>query len=718
MNKPSLKRMPEMQHVEGTGVGLARVALHPVFICLLLAVITFAVYWPVLNYGFVNYDDADYFSANSHVQAGLTWEGVAWAFRATADSSWYPLTWLSFMLDVNLFRIGPAGPHFMNLLFHTANTVLLFLLLRRLTGTRWRSALVAGLFALHPLHVESVAWISERKDVLSTFFGLLTLWAYSRYAAFEVSRVKCQAGPKRWYGLALLFFALGLLSKPMVVTLPFVMLLLDYWPLGRVSSFKCQVSSGVADDMATSFAPFSFLRSPGLRRLVWEKVPFFALGAISCAVTFFVHKETGAIVALAALSFAARIANAFVSYARYLGKTFWPAGLALPYPHPGQWPMILVVCATALVMGLCIAAVWLGRRRPYFFVGWYWFLGTLIPVIGVIQWGSQAMADRFTYVPLIGIFIILAWGAGEVLGRWQRLKVVMVSAAMLVLAVCGVRTRDQLHYWQNSETLFRHAIAVTKNNYVAYDCLAMALETSGRTEEATDNYRRALQINPTFDEAHFKLAVVLAGRRKFDEAIAQYREALRINPRSTDAHLNLGSAFLWLGRLSEAQDEFTKALKINPQLAMGYYNLANVFDLEGRPDEAVRNYQEALRLKPDYAEARNNLACLLVTAGRLDEAEAQFREALRAKPDYPEAHASLGSVLVEQGRFEEAVGHYRQALQFNPKNAQIRVGLGSALARLGRREEAIEQFTEALRLDPNNNEAKEQLRALGMQTTQ
>ncbi len=621
MNESPLKTVSDVQHAGETDGGLERMVVHPVFICLLLAVITSAIYWPVMNCDFTNLDDPDYFTANPHVLGGLTWADVGWAFHMGDFRFWHPLTWLSLMLDVTLFGKGAGGPHFTNLLLHTANTVLVFLVFRRLTGAHWRSALVAGLFALHPLRVESVAWVCERKDVLSTLFWLLTLWTYSRHAAFQVSSVKRQAGPKRWYGLALLFFALGLLSKPMLVTVPFVMLLLDYWPLRRVPSVTCQVSSGVATDNSTSFAFFSLLRSPALWRLVREKIPFFALSAISCVVTFSLHRMDEAVITLADLPAYARIENGFVSYARYFGKTFWPVDLATPYPYSWPWPMILVVCATGLVMGLCVAAVWLGRRRPYVFVGWFWFVGTLIPVIGLIQVGPQAMADRFTYVPLIGLFIILAWSAGEMSGRWQRLKGVIIAAAVLALAACGVRTRDQLRNWQNSETLFRHALAVSKDNYLASNYLGLWLLVNGRTEEAMDDFRRALQICPDYPQAHFNLAVALARQHKFEEAIAHYREVLRLDPNNAEAHLNLGSAFLELGRLNEAEGEFTAALRINPYLAAGYYNLANVLDRQNRGDDAVRDYQEALRLKPDYAEAHNNLGNILAMRGELNKGQ-------------------------------------------------------------------------------------------------
>ncbi len=750
MNTPMLNSEPGSRQATEPDDGLRRILGHPLVICLALAAMTLGVFWPVLKCDFTNYDDPEYFWSNSHVLSGLTWENVAWAFQTACSNNWHPLTWLSFMLDVKLFGTGPAGPHFINLLLHVANTVLLFLLLRRLTGTRWRSALVAGLFALHPLHVESVAWISERKDVLSTLFWLLTLWAYSRYAAFEVSRVKGQGGPKRWYGLALLFFALGLLSKPMVVTLPFVMLLLDYWPLGRVSSFKFQVSS--SETPTTADARPSTLDLRLIWRLVWEKGPFFVLSAISCGVTVWAQKKGGLVITLRELPVGERIANAFVSYVRYLGKTFWPVELAVFYPHPEHWAWRQVLLATVLVVGLCAAAVWLGRRRPYVFAGWFWFWGTLIPVIGLVQVGAQSMADRYAYVPLIGIFIILVWSAGEMALRWQRLKFVMSTVAVLVLCACALRTRDQLRYWQNGEVLSRRALAVTKDNELAYNNLGYYLFVQGHLDEAMDNFRHALQIAPNHSIAQCNLGIVLAAKGELDEAIPHFMASLRSDPNYTDAHVGLADVLVAQGKFAEAIQHYAKALELEPDSALTHNKLGNALAKLGRLDEAMAHYAEAVRLQPDYAEAHNNLGNILAMKGELDKAIVHFQAALQYKPDYASAHSNLGVILaaqgkyaeaiphyaealnlepasalmhnnlgyalMEMGRLEEAVGHFKEALRLNPNDPKGHFYLGSALVRLGRREKAIEQLTEALRLKPDYAEAKKQLQALGVQMSQ
>ena len=580
-------------------VNMTRDARNQMAVAIGLAIVTLAVFWPVAGYDFINYDDNEYFSSNVHVLGGLTWKNVLWAFQAGDFRFFHPLTWLSLMLDVGLFGKGAGGPHLTNLLLHTANAVLLFLLLRRLTGAHWRSAVVAGLFALHPLRVESVAWIAERKDVLSTLFLLLTLWAYGRYAQESVQRrragVKCLASRNYWLGV--FFFALGLLSKPMLVTLPFAMLLLDYWPLRRLP-------------LPSRGSLYTTQRATFLH-LVREKITFFLLSITACAMTFLLHKKNEGIVSLVEFPLSARIENAFVSYVQYLGKTFWPVKLATPYLLSEHWPGMQVVLAVVLVMSLSLAAAWLGRRRPYVFVGWFWFLGTLIPVIGLAQAGYQAMADRFTYIPLIGVFLVLVWGASEVFEHWRTPKTAIIGMAVLMLTACAFRTRDQLQYWQNGESLFRHTIAVTENNYLAYCKLGTALAARGQLAEALDDFREALQIRPDYAEPHNNLGIIFAMSGNLDEAVEHFHEALRFRPNYADAHLNLGFALVSQGKL----------------------------------DEAIQQYQEVLRLAPDDAEAHFNLGIALARLGRRDQAMTQFREALRLKPDFAEAGEQLRTLM-------------------------------------------------------------------------
>jgi Flp pilus assembly protein TadD len=661
-------------------VGKTNVFAHPAVLCLLLVAVTLVVYWPVTRYDFVNYDDPDYFSSNTHVQAGLTSDNVVWAFCTGYASNWHPLTWLSLMLDRELSGPGPAGPHFTNLLFHLANTVLLFLLLRQLTGLRrdpsassiqaavnWRSAFVAALFALHPLHVESVAWISERKDVLSTFFGLLALWAYACYAqrvtsdqpspsfgtagkwpAFaalrrgkQVTRTeKVVAVPalscvtchrSLFYGLALFFFALGLMSKPMLVTLPLAMLLLDWWPLGRVSSVGCRVPGAPAP--ASQLLTFS--------RLILEKIPFFVLSAISCVVTFIAQQKGGAVVKLARIPMTGRIENAFVSYARYLDKTLWPASLANPYPHPGHWEFPLMIYSVVLVTGLSAIAVLFARRFPFFFTGWFWFVGTLVPVIGLVQVGGAAMADRYSYLPLVGLFVILAWGGGELwLQRcWPKPFIVLVAGLLLVAGAW--QTRIQVGYWQNTETLFQHALAVTQNNIVACNKLGSFYSRQGRMTEAMDYYARALQINPDDADVLYDLGNAFAQRGDWDNAISSYRHALQVTPDQADILNNLGFALA-------AKKQFA---------------------------DAIACFEAALKLNPDYADAHNNSATVLFIEHRFDEAVQHYREALRITPGNPQIYSNLGDALVKQGQTTEAVWCYQEALWLKPGDPKIKAKL-------------------------------------------
>ena len=611
---------------------------QPVVLCLLLVTVTLAVYWPVMRGDFVNYDDPDYFFSNPHVLAGLSSSSLVWAFCTGHAGNWHPLTWLSLMLDRELFGPGPAGPHFTNLLFHLANTVLLFLLLRHLSGTTWRSAFVAALFALHPLHVDSVAWISERKDVLSTFFGLLALVFYTRYAQkrSRVERRESNATAESLaldprpsaldYSLALLFFALGLMSKPMLVTLPFVMLLLDYWPLKRFTIYDLR---------------FTILR------LVWEKIPFFALSAVSCWVTFLVQQKAGAVAALTRFSVSARMGNAFVSYARYLEKTFWPVSLATPYPYVEHWPWECIWSAVTLFVGLCVAAVWLGRKFPFGFTGWFWFVGTLVPVIGLVQVGGQSMSDRYGYVPLIGLFMVLAWGGGELWSRRCLPKPFLVLVVVLLLVASAWLTRIQVGYWQNTEMLFRHALAVTENNYTACVNLGTCLSARGDVQGAVNCYYQALRMNPSEPSVLYDLGNGFAKLGMWDEAIANYRKALEISPNQADILDNLGFALAAKKQYAEAIMNFEAALKIDPDSAATHNNFATVLFIQKRFDEAVRHFREALRLTPGNPQIYSNLADALVKQGQTTEAARCYQEALRIKPGDLQIRAKLQALGVQ-----------------------------------------------------------------------
>jgi protein O-mannosyl-transferase len=641
------------------------------WISVALALITVAVYWPVVTCDFVRIDDWVYVSENADVNAGLSWRGVAWAFRSRLAGNWHPLTTLSHMLDCQVYGLRAGGHHFTNLLFHAANTVLLFVVLRRMTGATWRSALVAALFALHPLRVESVAWVSERKDVLSGFFFLLTLWAYARYVEVQSleSRVlslesKVEAAPdtfhlSRFYALSLVFFALGLMSKPMLVTVPFVLLLLDYWPLQRLGEARIRE----AESRFTRHAPRSTLLA-----LVLEKLPFFALATAASVVAFLTQKGGGAVLNLHTFPLPARLSNAIISYARYLGKTLWPDSLAVFYQYPGGWAAWKVLGATALFAGLSLAAIGLARRRPYVFVGWFWFAGMLVPVIGLVQVGCQALADRYTYLPQIGLLVIVSWGLTELLAS-RASRRLMVSGAAALLLASAVTTSLQLRHWKNSQALFDHALRVTEHNAPAHYCLGYILETQGKTNEAFVQYTQALSDASDFVEAHRGLAGLLASQGRLPEAAAEYRLALDRRPGFAQAHYGLADVLVKQGQVDDAINHYAAALGALPAYAEAHYQLAVLLSARQEIPQAVLHYREAVRLKPHWLEALNNLAWLLAT-----QPDAKFRNGSEAvllaahaveltKTNNPGALDTLGAALAEAGRFNDAVNAARKAAE-------------------------------------------------------
>jgi len=614
-------------------------------VCLFLIVTTVAVFWHLQHHEFVNYDDDLYVTENRHVQAGLTAESVIWAFTTSHATNWHPLTWLSHMSDYELYGLNPKGHHLSNLLFHVVSTILLFLVFRRMTGALWRSSLVAALFALHPLHVESVAWVSERKDVLSTFFWMLTMWTYLRYV--EDPRL-------HRYLLVFFTFSAGLMSKPMLVTLPFVLLLIDYWPLGR---FQIEQSGDAGTSKKDQWGAFR-CEKQHVFYLIWEKVPFFALSAVSSIVTFLAQQKGGAVSSLVAYPLSIRIVNALVSYVGYMGKTVWPHGLAVFYPHPDKMlPMWQVAAAGLSLVLISVIVIRVARRFPYVPVGWLWYLGTLVPVIGLVQVGSHAMADRYTYIPLIGLFIIPVWGLFDLGARWLCGRVVLTISTVGVLSAFMIATWLQVGHWKDSITLFEHALDVTANNPVAHNNLGIALELQG----------------------------------KVDAGVAHYSEALEIKPDFAEAHNNLGSALDAQGRLDEAAIHYSKALQIKPDFAEAHNNWGGVLDAQGKVNEAMAHYSEALRIKPDFIEAHNNLGIALARQGKVDEAMAHYSEALEIKPDFAEGHNNLGIVLAVKGNLSEAVVHFCEAIRLQPTYAEAHKNLGFAYWLLGDMDSALNE---------------------------
>ncbi|HEY5042167.1 MAG TPA: tetratricopeptide repeat protein [Verrucomicrobiae bacterium] len=560
---------------------------RPRLTTLLLAFLTLVVFLPAVRFGFLNYDDNDYVTANPFVLHGLNWTDIQWAFTTFHAGNWHPLTWLSHMMDCTLFGQNPGAHHFVNVIFHAANVALLFTLLLRLTEKIWPAALVAALFGWHPLHVESVAWISERKDVLSTFFGLLALLSYGKFV--ELSKGQ-RPNAKTHFGLSLLFFALGLLAKPMLVTLPFVMLLLDFWPLKRVANCRLKVAGSVTDGWQPSTSNL---------QLVTEKWPFFALTLASCLVTFFAQRHGEAVVALAKVSLRYRLENAPVAVTDYLRNFFWPVSLSAIYPMPDKISPAAVAFSVAVLI-LISAAAWHWRKsKPYFLIGWLWFLGTLVPVIGLVQVGGQAMADRYTYIPSIGLFIAAVFLARDFVLQTQMPKIIAVGITALVLLACVLATEFQLQFWRDSETLFRRAIAVTQNNDIALVNLGVALEEQNRFAEALVVYQQAEKLESGRYQLHNDLGSVLAQLGRPAESLAEYREAIRLRPASAILHNAAGSELAELGQFDDALKEFSEAERLDPHFAAPHVETAKVFFKQGRDTEAVDELRAALRIEPD-----------------------------------------------------------------------------------------------------------------------
>ncbi len=663
----------------------------PWWLPVLLLVLVAALYSPVVYHEFVNYDDPDYVSANPRVLSGLSRSNLQWALTSGHASNWHPLTWISHQLDSELFGSAPGGPHLVNTLLHTANVALLFVLLRRLTGSYWRSLIVCGIFALHPLRVESVAWISERKDVLSGFFFLLTLLAYREAVSSGVPGGGASRGRrKRWFAGALACYALGLLSKPMLVTLPFVLLLLDVWPLGRI---RLRTWLPVAD-----------------RAVWWEKVPFLLLAAGSCVITYLVQREGGAV--SVSLPLSARLANAAVAHLRYLGKFLWPVDLAVLYPHPGYWPVWLVTLSVAALLVLAAGACLALRRAPFIFVGYAWFLGMLVPVIGIVQVGVQSLADRYTYLPMIGLSLALVWGAAGWLRRAKVPAPALAFALLAVFALWAYLTGRQVSFWHDSETLFTRATRVTRNNYLAYNNLGFYLGNRGKTAEAMENYRNSLAINPNYEDALNNLGHALAEAGHYAEAIPLYRAALAVRPNHVEVHNNLGNALSETGQVDEAIRHYEFVLGRNPRHPSANNNYGIALAMKGRLNEAMDHFRTALREKPDYAGAYSNLGNAYAAARQFDQAEGAFKKAMELSPRDPQARNNYANVLCERNLLPEAIVQYQIALRLRPVNPETHLNLAVALLRAGQKTTARNHLEAALRQRPGYLEAARLLKTL------
>src|SRR6266480_643881 len=561
-----------------------------VAICAVLVGITWLVFAQTIRHQFVTYDDPQYVYANPDVSAGISLPRICWAFTHTIAGNWHPLTTISHMLDCQLYGLKPAGHHFTNVFLHTTAVILLFLVPRAMTGTLWQSFFVAALFAIHPLHVESVAWISERKDVLSAVFFMLTLSAYARYV---------RAPSVTSYLLVFLLFALGLMSKPMLVTVPFVLLLLDYWPLGRITH--------VGLPKALGRQPASSSQWPVIRRLVAEKVPLFALSAFSSAVTLLTQFQSTRTMSQLPLSW--RLNNAAVSYVAYIWQMFWPVRLAAFYPHPNdQLHLWQVILAIAFLIAVSLLAILWRNERSYIFTGWFWYVGMLVPVIGLVEAGEQARADRYTYLPQIGLYVLIVWGVADLANTWHLRREYLWLAATITIAVLSYRAAVQTSFWKNSERLWDHTLSVTSNN----------------------------------DFAHNNLGFLHLRRGELDKAISHFETGLKIRSGKSQTRYNLGTALV-------------------------HVNLANALAREGRPEEAIVHYEQAVKLRPDYGDAYYKFGSVLFQQGRIDDAIAQWQKALAIQPNDAAGHTSLANAFLQKGWPDKAIVHYQKAVQIDPR---------------------------------------------------
>ena len=625
MARKSARKPSRHARVPAAAPELRRSRLN-LWVCLGLALVTFAVYLQVRGHHFIQLDDNEYITDNPIVARGLSWAGLIWAFTTVNAANWHPLTWLSHMADCQFFGLN-AGAHLLvNVSLHLANTLLLYWFFRRATGAIWRSAILAGLFALHPLHIESVAWASERKDTLSAFFGLLTLLAYLRYVEMR--------SPLR-FALVVLGLAFGLMAKSMLVTWPFVLLLLDFWPFRRVRwPDEGRWKRFVAD----------------LWPLLREKLLLLPLVAASIAMTIFAQARGGAVRGLAEATFSLRFSNAVVSYVKYLGATFWPGNLAVYYPFPPEGVPLWQVLSALLLLGtITLATLLFARTHPYLITGWFWFLGTLLPVIGLVQVGGQAMADRYYYLPSIGLFFAIVFGLADLSEHLRIRRLGIAVATVIALGLCSTLTARQLGYWRDSETLFRHTLAVTAEN----------------------------------PPIHYNLGCVLGQAGRYEEALQHFDFVLHLDPNSLDVLISKGAALSELGRLNEAVTCLQRATQAAPESTRAHTQLALSLVKQGREHEAFIEFRRAADLAPQEPDAHANLGLSLARLGRTSEAEAEFNEALRLDPGNAEAHNAFGLVLLGTGRIRESISHFSAALQTNPDHASARENLDRAQAALG-----------------------------------
>ncbi len=693
-------------------------------IFLFLTCTTLTAFWQVIHCDFINFDDTSYVTENIQIRNGITAEAIRWAFTTGHSSNWHPVTWISHMLDVQFFGLKPGCHHLTNLLFHIASTLLLFCVFHQMTKAPWKSAFVAALFALHPLHVESVAWVAERKDVLSTFFWMLTMVAYIHYV--EHPRLKN-------YLSVLIFFAVGLMAKPMLVTLPFVLLLLDYWPLQRLqeagsgnentnlgaipllankgkgkSSRKHRVQTIIKDEKPAEDQYQWALIRPLLR----EKLPLFALATLSSVVTYVAQEKGGSVASFGGIPLGVRIENAWVSYIIYMGKTVWPSNLAVYYPHPGLWPFWQVMGAVLLLGAVTFAVIKTATRIPYLAVGWLWYAGTLVPVIGIVQVGRQAMADRYTYIPLIGLFVIVAWGIPELLKKWRYRKEALFVSSALVLLSLSIVTRIQIGYWRNSIALYDHCLKVTSPSDIILSNRGVASDDNGNHRQAISDYDRAIEINPKYADAYNNRGVSYGKLGNHRQAISDYGRAIEINPQYADAYYNRGVIYGLLDNNRQAISDFDRVIEINPQYAGAYYNRGMAYGKLGNHRQAISNFDRAVEINPEYAGAYHNRGVIYGLLDNNRQAISDFDRTIEIDPGFSEAYCNRGVAYDQLGNLQHAISDYNRAIEINSEYGDAYHNRGIAYGKLGNQEQAIEDLQKAARL--GNEDAKNLLKSQGI----
>jgi protein O-mannosyl-transferase len=647
----------EVEECECSGSRPSAVSQRFLLICIALVVAISAVYFQVLQHPFMNIDDKSYVTNNPYVSNGINLRSVVWAFASSHSGNWHPVTWLSHMLDVQLFGLNPHGHHFTNLFLHSIATLLVLFLFSKFTGLLWRSAFVAAMFALHPLHVESVAWIAERKDVLSAACFGSTLLFYFKYA-------KSGSSPAYW--LAGLSFVIGLMSKPMLVTVPVVMLLLDYWPLDR---YRLHHGRDVDAPAATFVA------------LLKEKIPFFLASLASSAVTVYAQQKAGAVTAVKAVSVCHRIENALLAYVAYLWKTIWPLHLAVYYPLKSSFPLWQVAASLALLIAVSVAVFKSRRTHPYLVVGWGWFLIMLVPVIGIVQVGDQAMADRYSYLPSIGLFIMAAWGVPDLLRARPQRRLIAPALAGFVIAAMSVLSWQQVGFWRDDITLFRHALAETSDNYFVHNVLGLALADAKQKDEAIVELKESLRIYSNYAEAHINLGMLLAQKGDLAAATSEFRTATALDPNDPDGHKYLGTALLAQGDRSGAVREYQRASQLEPNSADCHFRLGQALAQTGDSGAAVREFRAALQINPQNVTFHNHLGLTLASRGDLTAAIQEFRASVAIDPTSPGTHNNLGYALASIGDLDGAIQEYRAALSIDPAAVQTRNNLEALLAK-------------------------------------